>query len=234
MWHLDTEPAMLNRNITIRHTSNLIGKLTHVEGSALADELGLMGAKMTYGRNEEIFGEGEPAEYLYKVVSGAVRTSKILNDGRRQVNAFYMPGDFFGLEVAAEHSSSCEAITNSTVLVFKRNAVIERAKRDSSVARKLWEITAIELGRAQDHILQLIRSAEERVSSFLLKMAARSQTTNELDLPMSRQDIADHLGLTIETVSRTMTHFTAAGFIGLPTSRHVVLRNRVGLTRLNG
>jgi CRP/FNR family nitrogen fixation transcriptional regulator len=133
-----------------------------------------------------------------------------------------------------EHSSSCEAIINTTVLVFKRSAVIERAKRDSSVARKLWEITAAELSRAQDHILQLIRSAEERISSFLLKMAARSQTTNELDLPMSRQDIADHLGLTIETVSRTMTHFTAAGFIGLPSSRHVVLRNRTALTRLNG
>ena len=79
-----------------------------------------------------------------------------------------------------------------------------------------------------------IRSAEERVSSFLLNMAARSQTTNEIDLPMSRQDIADHLGLTIETVSRTMTQFTAAGFIGLPTSRHVVLRNRSALSRLNG
>jgi CRP/FNR family nitrogen fixation transcriptional regulator len=200
----------------------------------LADELGMMGAKMTYARNEEIFGEGEPAEYLYKVVSGAVRVSKILDDGRRQVSAFYMPGDYFGLEVGAEHSSSCEAIANSTVLVFKRSAVVERANRDGSVARKLWEITAAELGRAQDHILQLIRSAEERVSSFLLHMAARSQTTNEIDLPMSRQDIADHLGLTIETVSRTMTQFTTAGFIGLPTSRHVVLRNKSALSRLNG
>jgi CRP/FNR family nitrogen fixation transcriptional regulator len=189
---------MLNANTISQRTSNPASKVTTVVGGALADELGLMGAKMSYVRNEEIYGEGEPAEYLYKVVSGAVRTSKILDDGRRQVGAFYMPGDFFGLEVVAEHSSSCEAITNTTVLVFKRSAVIERAKRDGSVARKLWEITAAELGRAQDHILQLIRSAEERVSSFLMKMAVRSQTTSELDLPMSRQDIADHLGLTIE------------------------------------
>jgi CRP-like cAMP-binding protein len=225
---------MLNVNITSPRTSNPTAKPTHVGGGALADELGMMGAKMTYARNEEIFGEGEPAEYLYKVVSGAVRVSKILDDGRRQVSAFYMPGDYFGLEVGAEHSSSCEAIANSTVLVFKRSAVVERANRDGSVARKLWEITAAELGRAQEHILQLIRSAEERVSSFLLNMAARSQTTNEIDLPMSRQDIADHLGLTIETVSRTMTQFTAAGFIGLPSSRHIVLRNRSALTRLNG
>jgi CRP-like cAMP-binding protein len=224
---------MLNANIATHRTATAT-KPGNIMGGVVADELGLMGSKMTYGRNEEIFGEGEPAEYLYQVVSGAVRTSKILDDGRRQVSAFYVPGDFFGLEAGAEHASSCEAITNTTVLVFKRSALVERAKRDSSIARKLWEITAAELGRAQDHILQLIRSAEERVSSFLLKMAARTRMTNELDLPMSRQDIADHLGLTIETVSRTMTHFTAAGFIELPTSRHVVLRNRSALSRLNG
>jgi len=225
---------MLNANVTGKRVSGSIGKPSPAVGGAPTDALGLMGAAMTCARNEEIFGEGEPAEYVYKVVGGAVRTSKILDDGRRQVMAFYMPGDFFGLEAAADHSSSCEAITDATVLVFKRSALIERAKRDGSVARKLWEITAGELGRAQDHILQLIRSADERVGSFLLKMAAYSQTTNELDLPMSRQDIADHLGLTIETVSRTMRNFTAAGYIGLPTSRHVVLRNRSALTRLNG
>jgi len=233
MRHLNREPAMLNMNILSQRTSHPVGKPDIASNGALADELGLIGAKMTYTRNEEIFGEGEPAEYLYKVVSGAVRTCRILDDGRRQVSAFYMSGDFFGLEAGAEHSSSCDAITNTTVLMFKRSAVDERAKRDGSVARKLWEITATELGRAQDHVLQLIRSAEERISSFLLKMAARSQSANELELPMCRQDIADHLGLTIETVSRTLTQFTAAGLIGLPSSRHVVLRNRSALARLN-
>jgi CRP/FNR family transcriptional regulator, nitrogen fixation regulation protein len=224
---------MLNINTLSQRTSNPISKPAIASNGAVADELGLMGAKMTYARNEEIFGEGEPAEYLYKVVSGAVRACKILDDGRRQVSAFYVPGDFFGLEFAAEHSSSCEAITNTIVLVFKRSAVDERAKRDGNVVRKLWEITAAELGRAQDHVLQLIRSAEGRISSFLLKMAARSRSANELELPMCRQDIADHLGLTIETVSRTLTQFTAAGLIGLPSSRHVVLRNRSALARLN-
>jgi CRP/FNR family transcriptional regulator, nitrogen fixation regulation protein len=224
---------MLNTNTLSQRTSNLTGKPAIASGGALADELGLMGARMSYARNEEIFGEGEPAEYLYKVVSGAVRTCRILDDGRRQVSAFYMSGDFFGLEAGAEHSSSCEAITNTTVIVFKRSAVDERAKRDGSVARKLWEITAAELGRAQDHVLQLIRSAEERISSFLLRMATRNRSANEFELPMCRQDIADHLGLTIETVSRTLTQFTAAGLIGLPSSRHIVLRNRSALARLN-
>ena len=209
------------------------GKPQSASSGTLAEGPNMIGTKMTYSRNEEIFGEGEPAEYLYKVVSGAVRVSKILDDGRRQIGAFYMPGDFFGLEVAPEHSSSCEAIANTTVLVFKRSAVVERATRDTDMARKLWEITAAELGRAQIHILQLIRSAEERVGSFLLEIASRGQAAKEFDLPMSRQDIADYLGLTIETVSRTLTHFTEAGFIGLPSSRHVVLRNRSALTRLN-
>jgi CRP/FNR family nitrogen fixation transcriptional regulator len=204
-----------------------------VSAGTLIDELGSMGARMTYARNEEIFGEGEPAEYLYKVVSGAVRTSKILDDGRRQIGAFYMPGDFFGLEFGNDHSLSCEAVANTIVLVFKRSVVVERAKSDANVARKLWEITAAELGRAQEHVLQLVRSAEERVSSFLLGMAARGRLANEFELPMSRQDIADHLGLTIETVSRTMTQFTDAGFIGLPSSRRVVLRNRPALAGLN-
>ena len=223
---------MLNTNTLSQRTSHPSSKPAFAANGALADELGLVGAKMTYGRDEEIFGEGEPAEYLYKVVSGAVRTCRILDDGRRQVSAFYMPGDFFGLEFAVEHSSSCEAITNATVLVFKRSAVDERAKRDGNVARKLWEITAAELARAQDHVLQLIRSAEERISSFLLRMATRNRSA-EFELPMCRQDIADHLGLTIETVSRTLTQFTAAGLIGLPSSRHVVLRNRSALARLN-
>jgi len=205
-----------------------------VFGGALSDELASMGAKMVYARNEDIFGEDEPAEYLYQVVTGVVRASKILTDGRRQISAFYMPGDFFGLEVASQHASSCEAIAATSVLVFKRSVVIERAKRDGNVARKLWEITAAELERAQVHILQLIRSAEERVSSFLLEMASRSRTAGEFELPMSRQDIADHLGLTIETVSRTMTRFTETGLIALPCSRRVVLLNRSALARLNG
>ena len=142
---MEREPAKLNVSITTQRTSNLTGKLAATSGGIVADELGLVGATMTYARNEEIFGEGEPAEHLYKVVSGAVRTSKILADGRRQVGAFYMPGDFFGLEAAADHSSSCEAITSTTVLVFKRSAVVECAKKDGCVARKLWEITATEL-----------------------------------------------------------------------------------------
>lgn len=199
----------------------------------LVDTLDMIGASMSFGRDEEIYGEREPADYLYRVVSGAVRTYKILHDGRRQVVAFHVPGDIFGLELGDNHTSSSEAIGDATVLVFKRSAVIAVASRDSSVARQLWGMTASELHRAQDHMLLLIKSAEERVGSFLLEMAARTPTANEIDLLMSRQDIADYLGLTIETVSRTLSRFEATGVIALPTSRHVVLRNRSALGLLN-
>ena len=121
----------------------------------------------------------------------------------------------------------------TSVVVFKRSAVIERANRDLGVAKKLWEITTADLARAQLHALQLIRSAEERVGSFLFVMASRSPGSAEFELPMSRLDIADHLGLTIETVSRTMTHFAETGVIALPCSRRVVLLKRSALERLN-
>ena len=168
------------------------------------DSFEIMGTSMSFARNVEIYGENEPADYLYKLVSGTVRTSKILNDGRRQICAFYLPGDIFGLEVDREHALSAEAITDANVVIFNRSAVEALAVRDNDVARQLWLITAGELQRVQDHILLLIKTAEERVAGFLLEMANRIKSTNEVELPMSRQDIADYLGLTIETVSRTL------------------------------
>jgi CRP/FNR family transcriptional regulator, nitrogen fixation regulation protein len=195
--------------------------------------LEMMGAQMSFSRNAEIYGEGEAADYLYRVVTGAVRTYKVLADGRRQVGGFYLPGDIFGVEPGDEHTFSAEAISESKVLVMKRSAVLALAERDSEVARQLWTLTGRELRRVQDHILLLIKSAQERVAAFLLEMAKRISGENAVDLPMSRQDIADYLGLTIETVSRTLTHLESAATIEVPTSRRIVLRNRAALSRLN-
>jgi CRP-like cAMP-binding protein len=193
----------------------------------------LMGAPMSFTRNAEIYGEGEPADYLYKVVSGTVRTYKVLADGRRQIGAFYMPGDVFGLEMGDEHTFSAEAISDAKVLVIKRSALVALAERDNGVARQLWALTGRELSRVQDHILLLIKTAQERVVGFLLEMAERVSNNGALELPMSRQDIADYLGLTIETVSRTLTTLENAAAIELPSSRRIVLRNRSALNRLS-
>ena len=201
---------------------------------ALDGNIELMGAPMAFARNAEIYGEGEPADYCYKVISGTVRTYKVLEDGRRQIGAFYMAGDLFGLEMGDEHTFSAEAIADSKVLVIKRNAVVALAGRDHDVAHELWSLTSRELRRAQDHIMLLVKTARERVASFLLEMARRMPEGNAIELPMSRQDIADYLGLTIETVSRTLTQLENAAAIELPSSRRIVLRNRMALGRLNG
>jgi CRP-like cAMP-binding protein len=198
-----------------------------------ADAVELMGALVPFARNSEIYGENEPAEYLYKIVSGAVRTYKVLVDGRRQIGGFYLSGDIFGLETGDEHTFSAEAITDCKITVIKRSAVIALAARDNEVAQQMWALTARELQRAQDRILVLIKSAQERVAGFLLEMASRMPGSAVVELPMSRQDIADYLGLTIETVSRTLTQLERAAAIELPSSRRILLRNRAALTRMN-
>jgi CRP/FNR family nitrogen fixation transcriptional regulator len=199
-----------------------------INADSLSQSMHLMGATIAYPRNSEIFGEDEPADYLYKVVSGSVRTYKVLSDGRRQVGGFYLPGDVFGLEYADEHTLSAEAISDTKVLVVKRSTLNALASRDASVAQQLFALTGREFCRVQDRILLLIKSAQERVGSFLLEMAERA-SANVVELPMSRQDIADYLGLTIETVSRTLTALETAAAIEVSTSRRIVLRNRGAL-----
>ena len=193
----------------------------------------MMGAPMSFARKAEIYGENEPADYLYKVVSGAVRTYRVLTDGRRHISAFYLPDCMFGLELGDEHAFSAEAITDTKVLVIKRSTMIALAARDNGVANQLWVMTGRELERVQEHILLLIKTAQERVAGFLLQMAKRVPAGNEVELPMSRQDIADYLGLTIETVSRTLTQLENSATIALPTSRRIVLLNHAALSRLN-
>jgi CRP/FNR family transcriptional regulator, nitrogen fixation regulation protein len=225
--------------LTQTHLRTVSASQSHVSSThraALADSFGtmaLMSSQMTFGPNEEIFGESEPAEYVYKVTKGAVRTYKILSDGRRQIGGFYLPGDIFGLEIGKEHQYSAEAINHTTVKVIRHRAVVSLAERDFEAARELWTFTGRELQRVQDQMMLLVKSAQQRVACFLLEMSRRLATTDTLELPMSRQDIADYLGLTIETVSRTMTQLVSDHTIGLPTSRRIVLRNRSALHQLN-
>ena len=191
-------------------------------------------ATAVYARDVEVYGEGEPSEYFYKVLSGAVRTYKMLVDGRRQICAFHLRGNFFGLEVDQEHALSAETIVNSKILRIKRSALMAQAESDKEVARQLWAMTGDELKRVQAHVLLLIKTAKERVAEFLLEMAERAPTNEGIELPMSRQDIADYLGLTIETVSRTLTDLEKNETIFLPNSRRVVLRNRDALVACGG
>jgi len=213
--------------------SNVI-KARHAGADTGVGAIEMIGTMMSFARNAEIYGEGEEVEFLYKVISGTVRTYKVLADGRRQIGAFYLAGDLFGLEAGDDHSFSAEAVSDSKVLVIKRSAIFALAARNSDVARQLWNLTTRELRRMQSHIMLLIKSAHERVAGFLLEMADRSAASSEFDLPMSRQDIADYLGLTIETVSRTLTSLENAAAISIPSARRIVLRDRAALSALSG
>lgn len=205
-------------------------------GSGLAELFALSGAAMPFARNTEIYGEDEPADYAYRVVSGAVRICKMLSDGRRQIEAFHLLGDVFGVELGDSHRFTAEAIADCVVLLVRRSALIGFAAHDAEAARSLWALAIRDLVRAQGHVLLLGRkTAQERVASFLLDLAhaCGTRTGAAIEIPMSRQDIADYLGLTIETVSRTMTAFEASGLIVMQTARQVELLDRAALRALN-
>jgi CRP-like cAMP-binding protein len=104
-------------------------------------------------------------------------------------------------------------VNGAQVLIVKRSAVMLRAEREKDLSQQLWDATTRELQRFRNHMLLLIKTAEERVAGFLLDIARRTATTNSIELVMSRQDIADYLGLTIETVSRTFTQLEQSGAI---------------------
>ncbi len=193
------------------------------------------GSLRTFERDQEIFSEGDPAEFLFEVVSGAVRTYKLLSDGRRQIDAFHMPGDIFGIEAGGEHRFSAEALKEATVRAIRRRSLDALARSEPELPSRLVAAMARALERAQDHMLLLGRkSAREKIASFLLGLAHRIQGAKTLELPMSRIDIADHLGLTIETVSRTLTQFQREKLIELPSNRRViVLRNVAALRQLD-
>lgn len=193
----------------------------------------LRGVRMRYERNEEIFGQDEPAEYVYRVVSGAVRTMRFTCEGRRQILGFHLPGDVFGLELGEAYTLSAEAVGASEVVMVRRSALEKAANDDARAARSLLKLTSEQLANAREHACMLGRKgAGERVAAFLLQLADRFVAKREMDLPMSRADIADYLGLTIETVSRAFSEFERSAAIALPSSRHVVMRNPTALFEL--
>jgi len=192
--------------------------------------------EFTYKKGTEVYGEKEPADYVYQVKSGAVRSYKLLSDGRRQIGAFHLAGDIFGLENGSEHRFTAEAIVATTVQLVKRQSLELVAESDAMVARNLLSMTTINLQHAEDHMLLLGRKTSlERVAAFLLEMDKRLTASEVMALPMSRRDIADYLGLTLETVSRAISHLHDLGVLGFigNTQRQIVLLDRQELASLD-
>jgi CRP/FNR family nitrogen fixation transcriptional regulator len=201
---------------------------------ALTGYAGVFATEFSYRKDEEIYGEDEPAEYVYQVISGGVRSYKLLSDGRRQIGAFHLPGDAFGLESGPVHRLAAEAIIDTTVRLVKRRSLEQAAGTDVQVARKLWAMTAGELRHAEDHMLLLGRkTAMERVATFLLEMDRRLAVAGLMALPMCRRDIGDYLGLTLETVSRALSQLHTQGVLGFSGARQIVLRNRQRLRNMD-
>jgi CRP/FNR family nitrogen fixation transcriptional regulator len=176
-----------------------------------------------YGRDELLFAEGDPAFYVYKLVSGVVICFKSLAAERRSIDAFRFAGDVFGFEVDGERQFSAVAISNVSVRIARLDAVFLRAAADRDAGQELLAATYQELQRAQRRALLLSMNARQRIASFLLEMSERLGQPDILELPMSRHDIADYVGLTIETVCRTFTQLDRACVIGSRTPRHVAL-----------
>jgi len=185
--------------------------------------------EFSYKKGCEIFGEKEPADYVYQVMTGAVRSYKLLSDGRRQIGAFHLAGDIFGLEIGSDHRFTAEAIVDTTVRLMKRVSLERVAESDVVVARNLLSMTTSNLRHAEDHMLLLGRKTSlERVAAFLMEMDKRSTAAGILALPMNRRDIADYLGLTLETVSRALSRLHGFGILGFISNnqRQIVLLDR--------
>lgn len=185
--------------------------------------------EFSYKKGCEIFGEKEPADYVYQVVTGAVRSYKLLSDGRRQIGAFHLTGDIFGLEIGTDHRFTAEAVVDTSVRLMKRRSLELVAEGDALVSRNLLSMTSINLRHAEDHMLLLGRKTSlERVAAFLIEMDKRLTAAGILALPMCRRDIADYLGLTLETVSRALSRLHDLGVLGFigNNQRQIVLRDR--------
>ncbi len=178
---------------------------------------------------ETLFYEGDPAQHVFTITEGTLKLYKLLSDGRRQITGFLLPGDFLGLASSASYVSSAEAVTPLTICRFPRRQFMQLLEELPQLEKELLARASSELAEAQDRMLLLGRkTARERLASFLLRLADRRRpcAPETIALSMSRADIADYLGLTIETVSRTFTSLKTDGIIGLADTHHFTVPAR--------
>jgi CRP/FNR family nitrogen fixation transcriptional regulator len=189
-----------------------------------------------YDRGSEIFGEGEEAEYVYQIISGSVRTFKLLSDGRRQINSFHLPGDMFGFENGATHRFTAEAVLETYVRIVRRDSILEAMQDRVAGTKNLITLVTQNLQHAENHMLLLGRkTALEKVAAFVLELDERLGHPDVMTLPMSRLDIADYLGLSLETVSRALSTLRDEKLLRLDgtTHRRVELLDRGALAKLD-
>jgi CRP-like cAMP-binding protein len=197
-----------------------------ITGLDLLDELG---APMMVRREQEIYAQDDAADYYYQVISGSVRTVRLMADGRRQVSEFLLPGEVFGFDALDTHDFAAEALEDSLLRRFPRRRVEALAGEHVGLSQQLRRMMNEKLRQAHERMMVLGRmTASERIASFLLQLADRGhgQGKRQIELAMSRRDIADYLGLTIETVSRTLTMLKTDGTIVMLKKCRIEIRDR--------
>lgn len=194
-----------------------------------------LGTKQRLLPEQSVFHEGDPAKRVFMVTRGALKLYTLLADGRRQITGFMFPGDFLGISVDEEYAFTVEALEETDVWWFSREAFDRFISENPRVESELYRLAAHELAEAQRQMVLLGRkAAAERLASFfhsLLERAERASGVREVsfDLPMTRIDIADYLGLTKETVSRMLAHLRSRGLIRLQAQNRVEILDRDGL-----
>jgi len=192
--------------------------------------LAALGTVVSVRRGGSVYREGDEALNWYRVVSGTGCTCKLLPDGRRQIGTFLHAGNFFGFEALGDHGFGAEALTDMVVIRYSRRHTEALAQADSAVGHRFREIACRSLSAAYERLLTLGRkTATERVVGFLLELARMAPDGKTVSLPMSRCDIGDYLGLTLETVSRTFAALKHDGLIELAGAHRVLLLDRPAL-----
>ena len=199
-------------------------------------ELGKVTTEVSLRKAGTLFYEQDESTYLFNVITGVVCLSKLLVDGRRQITGLLFPGDFLGLSVAGVYAYTAEALTDMTLCRFERTQLTRLLDRFPNLEHRLLELASNELVQAQDHMVLLGRkTAVERVSFMLVKLSERIGRHDnggcDLELPMGRADLADYLGLTTETVSRTITRLRNDGLLETRGGRSVYLPDTEALAR---
>jgi len=221
--------ASLRQSARTNHSTGSDPKV-HSDGDlSRLDDFGIV---VTLKRDEVLFYEGDRAGCYYKVVTGAIRSCKLLADGRRHIGDFFLPGDFIGFTALDAHVFTAEAVAEASLVRYERRDVEALIQRDPRIAKSLLGRLCSDLSQAQARMLLLGRmTAQERLASFLLRLAARSATcgTNLVSLPMTRTDIGDYLGLTTETVCRTLAQLRNSGLIATSSPHEVRVLRRQAL-----
>jgi CRP-like cAMP-binding protein len=182
------------------------------------DLLEQFGTTISVQRDQEIHGQGDQASSCYRILRGCVRMVKLMEDGRRQIGEFLMAGDLLGFDALDTHDFAAEAVTDVVLRRYPRRAVDVLTENNTALARRLRDLTSVSLRMAHMRLLLLGRkTASERIATFLLEMAERLPHTSAcvMDMPMSRTDMADHLGLTIETVCRVLALLRRDGTVAI-------------------